>query len=343
MSMLRVAVIQGGPSSEAAVSRVSAAGVKGGLEAAGHAVTLIELDAGLAGALAAAKPDVVFPVVHGAIGEDGCLQGLLEVIGVPYVGSDVLGSAIAADKIAAKRAFRDAGLPIAAEHVVRRGDDLEKAALVVRARLGPAVVVKPHAQGSAIGISRVEAGAPDGDVVLALQKALSLGDAALCETYMRGHEVTCGVLDAPAFGPARALPPTMIVAKAAEWYDFTSRYGTGGSEHQCPAPLPQGTIEEVQRVALAAHRVLGCRDLSRADFVVAEGGQASAVVAEGDGRRSTVTLLEVNTIPGMTPTSLYPEAARVAGVAMAELCDGLVRAALARGVRKVNAAVPMPK
>jgi D-alanine-D-alanine ligase len=339
MSKLRVAVIQGGPSSEAGVSRVSAAGVKGGLEAAGHDVTMIELDLGVAGALALARPDVVFPVVHGALGEDGCLQGLLEVLGLPYVGSDVLGSAIAADKIAAKRALRDAGLPIAPEHVVRRGDDLGAAALAVRAKLGAAVVIKPHAQGSAIGVSRVEAGAPDGDVVAAIEKALALGDAALCEKYMKGHEVTCGVIDAPTLGPTRSLPPTMIVAKAAEWYDFTSRYGTGGSEHRCPAPLPKSVLDEIQRVALAAHRVLGCRDLSRADFVV---GHADADGPASKLQGSVVTLLEVNTIPGMTPTSLYPEAARVAGIAMAQLCDGLVRAAHGRVVRKVNAAVPMP-
>jgi D-alanine-D-alanine ligase len=323
---MRVAIVQGGPSSEAAVSRVSASGVRGGLEAAGHQVVVLELDADLAAGLAAAKPDVVFPVVHGAFGEDGCLQGLLELLGLPYVGSGVLASALATDKIAAKRAFRDAGLAVASDHVVRAGEDLDAAARAVRERLGPEVVVKPHAQGSAIGVTRVAADATDADLVLALRKALELDDAALCEKFVRGREVTCGVLD------ARALPPTMIVSKAADWYDFASRYGTGGSEHKCPAPLPEGVTREVQRVALAAHGALGCRDLSRADFVVGDGADETAV-----------TLLEVNTMPGMTPTSLYPEAARIAGVPMAELCDGLVRAARARGVRKVNAAVPMPK
>jgi D-alanine-D-alanine ligase len=139
--------------------------------------------------------------------------------------------------------------------------------------------------------------------------------------------VTCGVIDAASLGPARALPPTEILAKAAEFYDFRSRYGTGASEHVCPARLDPNIVATVQGVALAAHRALGCRDLSRADFVV--------------GDRS-VTLLEVNTLPGMTPTSLYPEAAAVAGIPFDRLCDALARAAVARGPRQRNAAVPLP-
>jgi len=329
---LDIVVIEGGPSSEAAVSRSSAEGVARALEAAGHRVTRLALGASVARALESTRSDVVFPVVHGTFGEDGCLQGLLELMGLSYVGSGVLASALASDKIAAKVVFRAQGLPVAEECVVVRGEDLALAALRVRRGLGPAVVVKPHAQGSAIGVTRVPGAASQDDLARALERALSLDERALCERFVEGREVTCGVLDSPSLGETRSLPPTEIVAKAADFYDFRSRYGTGGSEHICPAQLGADVVATVQRVALAAHRALGCRDLSRADFVVGDGDDPDRV-----------TLLEINTIPGMTPTSLYPEAARVAGISMDRLCDGFVRGAHARGARKWNDPVPLPE
>lgn len=329
--LLDVAVIEGGPSTEAAVSRSSAAGVAGALSARGHRATRLALDAGLPGALARLAPSVVFPVVHGALGEDGCLQGLLEVLGLPYVGSAVLASALACDKLVAKTVFRSRRLPVADDVTVRRGEDLRAAAARVRRFLGPAVVVKPHAQGSAIGVTRVPAHARDDELVRALELSLSLDEVALCERFIVGKEVTCGVVDAPTLGAPRALPPTEIVAKLGDFYDFRSRYAQGGSEHICPARLPPKVIGAVQQVALAAHQALGCRDLSRVDFVVGDGDDAGKV-----------TLLEVNTLPGMTPTSLYPEAAAVAGVPMDALCDGLARAAYERGARSYNEAVPLP-
>jgi D-alanine-D-alanine ligase len=328
---LEVAVIEGGPSSEAAVSRSSAEGVAAALRARGHRVSRLPLDPALAAALREAHPDVVFPVVHGAFGEDGCLQGLLEILGLPYVGSGVLASALACDKIVAKIVFRSNGLPVAEEAVVTRGDDLPSAAMRVRQKLGLAVVVKPHAQGSALGVTRLSAEAADSDLVKALELALSLDEVALCERFVVGREMTCGVLDAPVLGPICALPPTEIEAKLGDFYDFRSRYGTGGSQHICPARLPPSVIEAIQHAALGAHRALGCRDLSRVDFVVGDGADAHKV-----------TLLEVNTLPGMTPTSLYPEAAAVLGIPMERLCDGLVRSAFDRGARPSNEAVPLP-
>lgn len=329
--MSRVAVIQGGPSSEAEVSRVSAAGVAAALTAAGHEVVRIELDAGLPRALAEGGFDAVFPVVHGALGEDGALQGLCELLALPYVGSGVMASAVAMDKIAAKRMFRAAGLPLAKEHAVRRGADALAAAREVRAAIGAAVVVKPSAQGSAIGVARVEA--TDGDDVLAraLESAFTYDEVVLCERFVRGREVTCGVTDVPALGGPRALPPTEIRAKKGEFYDFTSRYATGGSEHVCPADLPPGVTERVQETALAAHRALGCRDLSRADFVVGDGDDASAV-----------TLLEINTLPGMTATSLYPEAMGRSGHDFQSMCDAMLKAALSRGGRRAVPVMAMP-
>jgi D-alanine-D-alanine ligase len=328
---LRVAVIQGGPSAEAEVSRRSAKGVRSALAGAGHEVLSLELDAGLAAGLASAAPDVVFPVVHGSVGEDGCLQGMLEVLGLPYVGSGVLASALAYDKVFAKQVFRAHRLPTAADATVARGEDIERAAARVRNELGPAIVVKPHAQGSAIGVTRLGVETAASDWVAAFEKALALGEIALCERFVVGREITCGVIDAAPFGETRSFSPTEIVAKAADFYDFTSRYGQGASAHTCPANLPPGVTDRVRDVALRAHRALGCRDLSRADFVVGDGGDQTAV-----------TLLEVNTLPGMTPTSLFPEAAMVAGISMQDLCDGLARAALARGSPPSWQAVPLP-
>lgn len=324
----RVAVIQGGPSAEADVSRVSAKGVSEALEAKGHTVVRLELDDALPGALLAGGFDVVFPVAHGPFGEDGCLQGLLEVLGLPYVGSDVLASAMAADKVIAKKLFRAAGLPLADEALVHRGEDLEKAAPRIRKTLGEAIAVKPHSQGSAIGVTLVREGASDDVLVLALAAALALDEIALCEVLVSGRELTCGVLDSRAFGEAYALPPTEIRAKFGEFYDFQSKYAQGGSEHICPAELPPELTARVQAISLEAHRALGCRDLSRADLLLGDDG--------------ALVLLEVNTMPGMTPLSLYPEAAKVAGIAMESLVDGLVRGALQRGARQRAKAVAMP-
>jgi len=325
MSTLRVAVIAGGPSAEANVSRSSARAVRAALEGGGLAASVLELDATLAGALAGF--DVAFPVTHGPLGEDGCLQGLLEVLGLPYVGSGVLASALAASKPHAKALFRRDALPVADELVVDQHEGLEAALARVRARFSGWVVVKPASGGSAIGTSRVEVGAPA--LSSALEGAFELDASVLVERFVQGLEVTCGVLE-DASG-ARALPPTLITSKAADWYDFTSRYAAGGSEHQCPAPLPERVTERVQGVALGAFRALGCRDLGRVDFVVAEGDDPAGV-----------TLLEVNTLPGMTSTSLFPEAALAMGIDFPSLCAGLARRAHARPVRRRPAELPMP-
>ena len=328
---LRVAVIQGGPSSEAEVSRVSAAGVCTALGRSGHDVTRLECDRGLPARLVEGAFDVVFPVVHGAIGEDGALQGLLELLSLPYVGAGVLASSLANDKVHAKVAFRAAGLPVAEEHVLMRGAAaVETLAAHAIDRVGRSLVVKPATQGSALGVTLLPdlEGASDPALLAALRAAFELDEKVLVERFVRGREVTCGVLhlEAPS-----ALPPTEIRAKAAGWYDFKSRYGTGGSEHLCPAHLDPATIARVQQIALAAHVALGVRDLSRADFVVGPGGADAEVV-----------LLEVNTMPGMTPTSLFPEAAAIAGVPFDVLCDRLVHVARARGVRRFAAAEPFP-
>lgn len=313
----RVAVVYGGPSAEAAVSRVSADAVQQALAALGYQVSLLELNRQLPAELVARDIAAVVPATHGAMGEDGCLQGLLEVLGVPYSGAGVLASALATHKAVARRVFRDAGLPIAVGRQIAEATWLPSQAAQLRAEVGPAVVVKPCSGGSAIGIGRVRAEDPDEVLHAALLAAFQVDREVVVERFQPGEEVTCGVLEDDA-GVPQALPPTRIIAKAADWYDFTSRYGTGGSEHECPARFSSELIARIQDVAVRAHRALGVRDLSRVDFVVVP-------------ETSELTLLEVNTLPGMTPTSLFPEAAAVSGVDFRSLCKRLVEHALARG------------
>ncbi|MFO0680177.1 MAG: D-alanine--D-alanine ligase [Polyangiaceae bacterium] len=326
ITKLSVAVVQGGPSSEAEVSRASAAGVAKALETAGHRVDRIELDRGLPAALVAGGFDVVFPVVHGAVGEDGSLQGLLEVLAIPYVGCDVLASALAMDKRVARVLFEAAGLPVAKGIAFPRGasDGAAGAALRARTEIGRRLVVKPGANGSAIGVSRLEEDAPDDEVARAIAAVWELGDVALVEHFAKGKEVTCGVLDV---GPhARALPPTEVRSPNDAFYTFEARYAPGRSEHFCPAPLGDALVKRVQEIAVAAHVALGCRDLCRVDFVVGDANETDVV-----------TLLEVNTMPGFTATSLYPEAAAVAGIDFPTLCDGFVVRAHTRGTKARNA------
>ena len=284
-------------------------------------VTLHEPDLHLAEELLRGQIDVVFPALHGPLGEDGSIQGFLEVAGVPYVGSGVAGSACAMDKVIAKRLFRDAGLPLAREVVVSRADaaDAAGAAERVRRELPGRVAVKPATQGSALGVAFAES---DEEIADALDAAFAFDDKVLVEEYVTGSEITVGILESPE---PWAFPAIDIRTPGDSWYDYEHRYAAGLSEHVIPAPLPPDIYASVQDVAVRAHVTLGCRDLSRADFVV-----------ESSGR---IALLEVNTLPGMTPTSLYPDAAQAAGISFEQLVEQLVRRALERGAR-VQAASP---
>ncbi len=330
-----IAVVQGGPASEAEVSRASAASVARALEEAGHRVVRLELDVYLADSLRTRGFDVVFPVAHGAVGEDGSLQGLLEVLDLPYVGSGVLASALAMNKRTAKVLFAAAGLPIARGIAARRGTRpaANEAERALR-ELGERLVIKPCSNGSAIGVARFAAGATAAGITNAIEAAWEVDDTALVEVYAPGREVTCGVLDLrdPAW-----LPPTEIRAPNDAFYTYQARYAPGRSQHLCPAPLGERLTRRVQEIAVAAHHALGCRDLSRVDFVVPEAG------AEPGDDRAEPTLLEVNTMPGFTDTSLYPEAATIAGIPMPELCSGFVRAAVERGPTRRNVALPLPE
>jgi D-alanine-D-alanine ligase len=269
------------------------------------------------------------PVVHGAVGEDGSLQGLLEVHEMPYVGSDVLASALAMNKVLARKLFDLAELPVANGVAARR---LEATALEAAGRardmVGRALVVKPAASGSAIGVTRLDHEATDEEVARAIEEVWTLDDVALIERFVEGREVTCGVLDVVAGARPVAFPPTEIVSPSDAFYTYSARYAPGRSVHTCPADL--GEMEPVVRdLAVRAHLALGCRDLSRVDFVVGDDGEH--------------VVLELNTMPGFTGTSLYPEAAAVFGLPFPKLCDTLVTHAQARGPRRRNAPLPLPK
>jgi D-alanine-D-alanine ligase len=300
------------------------------LAEAGHRPKLVEFEPSIAVALVQKSPDVVFPVTHGPLGEDGCLQGLLEVFDVPYVGSAVLASAVGSQKPVAKEIWRAAGLPVASEALVRHGSDLKREIPSIRARLGAALVVKPASGGSAIGVQRVLETDADERLREAIEGVLNIDSEALIEQWLEGVEVTCGVLELG--GRCCALPPTQILPSRADFYDFVSKYAPGGSRHLCPAPLPAACLERIQSLAIQAHQLVRARDLSRVDFIV------------GDSKSGDwpMTILEINTLPGMTPTSLYPEAAAAAGIGFPELVDKLVRQAAARPRRSIPTVLSMP-
>jgi len=274
----RIVVLKGGPSAEREVSLVSGREVAAALREEGFEV--VELDAGpeLASDLVAAKPDVVFNALHGRWGEDGCVQGLLEWLQIPYTHSGVLASAIAMDKEQAKRAYAAAGLPIAKSKLVSAID-------VQKEHPMPApYVVKPYNEGSSVGVYIVNAG--DGPA----RMNADMPDTVMVEQFIPGRELTATVMG------DKALAVTDIYAEG--WYDFSAKYEEGGSKHIVPADIPANIHEACLDYALRAHNVLGCRGVSRTDFRWDESKGLDGLI-----------LLETNTQPGMTPTSLSPEQA----------------------------------
>ncbi|MFT7246683.1 MAG: D-alanine-D-alanine ligase [Candidatus Azotimanducaceae bacterium] len=309
-NQLKIAVISGGESAEADVSRVSAAGVMAALLANYPDTKNFELDSTLTASLSDFNPDVVFPVLHGPPGEDGTLQGYLEILGFKYVGSDVHSSSVAMNKIIAKHVFAAEGLPLAKQVVVERHQTLAQCIAAIEP-LGHSVVVKPATQGSALGVTRVE---NENELASALTLAFEYDPKLLVEERIFGKEITVGVIET-AEG-IKPLPVIEIVTGEDSWYDFEHRYTAGLSDHVVPAVLTDAQTIRLQDIAIRAHVALGCRDLSRADFVVPDD--------------DSEVLLEVNTLPGMTPTSLYPDAANVMGYSFELLVSMLVERAANR-------------
>ncbi|SIS85138.1 D-alanine--D-alanine ligase [Phaeovulum vinaykumarii] len=291
---LRVAVLMGGMSAERDVSLSSGRECAQALRAAGFEV--IEVDAGpdLARRLSEISPDVAFNALHGRWGEDGCVQGVLEWARIPYTHSGVLASALAMDKTRAKAAFAAAGLPVAAGVMAARED------VSARHILPPPYVVKPNAEGSSVGVYIVQdaANAPP-------QLSAEMPDQVLVEAYAPGRELTVTVMG------DRALCVTEILTSG--WYDYDAKYRPGGSRHVLPAQIPAEIEAACLEMARRAHDVLGCRGVSRTDF------------RWDDTRgRDGLVILEINTQPGMTPTSLAPEQAAHLGIGFPDLCRWMV-------------------
>jgi D-alanine-D-alanine ligase len=311
MSSRRIAVVCGGPSAEAAVSRSSAAAVAQALRERHSDVRTLELGPDIGAKLREMNADVVFPVLHGPPGEDGSFQGALEILAIPYVGSRVLSSALAMNKAAARNVFAANGIPIAPGVSVRRGGDLADTVDDILDTLGGSVVVKPENQGSALGVTLCET---SGDINAALDEAFRFDERVLVERKISGREITVAILERTG---VEALPVIEIRTPDQSWYDYEHRYTPGLSEHLIPAPLPADVYDVVADLGRRAHLALGCRDLSRVDLIVPDGAEP--------------VVLEVNTLPGMTPTSLYPDAALKAGISFPQLVSHLIDRALARG------------
>jgi D-alanine-D-alanine ligase len=303
---MRVAVLYGGISAEREVSLASGRQVIAALRQAGFSVAPIEVGPDLAALVAALtpRPDAVFNALHGRFGEDGAIQGVLDFMGIPYTHSGVRASALAMDKVASKSVFSAHGLPIADGRLVPIGE-LEAA----DPRPLP-YVVKPANEGSSVGVEILCVG---GNRRAEIARTWRFGDHALVEEYVPGRELTVGVLE------ERALTVTEI-NPADGFYDYEAKYAEGGSRHVLPAPVHPQVFSRALDLALAAHRALGCRGATRADFRYDDTA----------GEPGRLVLLEVNTQPGLTPTSLLPEQAARCGMSFPALCAWMVERAACR-------------
>jgi D-alanine-D-alanine ligase len=295
-----VAVLMGGWSAEREVSLRSGAACAQALDRLGYRVSRIDVARDIATVLTDLKPDVALNVLHGRPGEDGTLQGLLEILAIPYSHSGVLASALAMQKDVAKEVFRAAGVPVPEGMVVSRIDAGS------RHLLPPPYVVKPIAEGSSVGVFIVteDHAHPPQELY---REDWAYGERVIVEKYIAGKELTCAVVGEEALGVIEIVP-------AVRFYDYEAKYAPGGSKHLLPAPVSSFVYQQARRLAVAAHRALGCRGVSRADFRYDDR-------IEGTGG---LVCLEINTQPGMTETSLVPELAAHAGISFDELVRWMV-------------------
>ncbi len=297
--MTHVAVLMGGWSAEREVSLRSGRACADALERQGFRVTRIDVDRDVAAALRAANPDVALNLLHGRPGEDGAIQGLLEILAIPYSHSGVLASALAMQKDRAKVVMRAAGVPVPEGRVVPRAEAAKGHAMA------RPYVIKPVAEGSSVGVFIVTEAHEHPPQELT-RGDWTFGEEVLVEAFIPGQELTCAVMGDKALDVIEIVP-------TARFYDYEAKYAPGGSKHLLPAPVKPNVYQQTRRLALLAHRALGCRGVSRADF-------------RYDERKGTdgLVCLEVNTQPGMTETSLVPELATYAGIAFEELVRWMV-------------------
>lgn len=299
----RVVVLMGGFSTERDVSLRSGAAVAGALEKAGYAVATMDVRRDLrtlVGGLIAAQPWVVFNALHGRFGEDGSIQGILDIMKIPYTHSGLLASSIAMDKPTAKKIFAAAGIPVADGRVVHKSE-VFKGDVLPRP-----YVLKPLNEGSSVGVHIIQGDAPRP----ASDADWPYGEWVLAEVFIPGREITVAVMGDKALGVTE-------ITSDRGFYDYTAKYAPGGSRHIVPARLPAEAFAEAQRLALATHNALGCRGVSRTDLRYDDS-------TEEGNFPGKFYVLEVNTQPGMTATSLVPEQAEVAGISFVELVTWMV-------------------
>lgn len=293
-----VAVLMGGWSVEREVSLSSGAACARALEGVGYRVTRVEVNRDVAEVLAKLKPDFAFNALHGRYGEDGTIQGVLEILGIPYTHSGVLASSLAIRKDKAKMVVAAAGVPVAKGVTVSRFEAAKRHALP------PPYVIKPIDEGSSVGVVIVKNGREHPPQEIA-RPDWPCGETMLAETFIAGRELTCAVMD------GKSLGVTEIRAATGEFYDYDAKYAKGGSIHICPAQILPNLYRQIEECALTAHQAIGCRGVSRSDF-------------RYDDESDTLVWLEVNTQPGMTETSLVPELAAHAGMNFGELVKWIV-------------------
>jgi D-alanine-D-alanine ligase len=294
-----VAVLMGGWSAEREISLSSGKAVAAALEGEGYRVSMIDVDRDVAVRIAQAKPDVCFNALHGRFGEDGCIQGVLECLAIPYTHSGVLASSLAMHKERAKDVLRPAGVPVANAEVVTRKEALE------RHVIAPPYVVKPLAEGSSVGVVIVGEGANGPPKLIAEGGAME--ESVMVERYIPGRELTCAVI-----GEFVTEVVEIVPLKGIAFYDYEAKYAPGGSQHVLPANLSPDVYQLAQKYTCQAYTALGCRGAARADFRYDESGTGELIC------------LELNTQPGMTETSLVPEMAAYAGWSFGELVRWMV-------------------
>lgn len=296
-----VAVLMGGWSAEREISLKSGTAVADALEGEGYRVTRVDVDRSVAQTLAELKPDACFNALHGRFGEDGCMQGILECLSIPYTHSGVLASALAMHKERAKDVMRLAGVPVAEAALVTRAE------AAARHVIEPPYVIKPVSEGSSVGVVIVRPGSnrpPQPETG-------ATDDIVMVERYIAGRELTCAVI-----GDFVTAVTEIVPQEGLQFYDFEAKYAPGGSKHELPAGISPDIYELIRKYTLAAHVALGCRGVSRADFRFDD-----PALGSGTGE---LICLEVNTQPGMTGTSLVPELAQYAGSSFGELVRWII-------------------
>ena len=314
--MSTVAVLQGGRSLERQVSLKSGARVEDALQRLGHTAVAIDVGSDLVARLIEERPDAVFVALHGRDGEDGTIQELLEVLGLPYTGSRVAACIRCWDKVLTKHLLRDHGIPTPDFHAFSETAFRELGAAqalpAIEQQLEFPLVVKPAAQGSALGIKFARAAA---DVPAAIVSAFSYDRKVLLERYVPGRDLAVSIVEREDGSPL-ALPIVEAVPEGRDFYDFEARYEIGRTRFVCPAELPDGVAERTQELAVDAYRALGCAGFARVDLMLREDGE--------------LFVLEANSVPGLTETSLLPQAADAAGIPFDALVARIVALALSR-------------